>query len=250
MKDRKRTSLFWKIPKETLREITSTSESIAEIIRKCEMISSGASYKILKRRLDEDQIDYLHIKLGLGSNKGRKFGSPKNVTPLSEILVENSSYSRKDLKRRLVNELGWEVKCCQCGNTGEWCGQKLTIQLDHINGKSNDNRSENLRFMCPNCHSQTKTHSGKRFAKNKCKLCDKKTGNSKTKHCMDCFIKYVAPEIGKRQRRVERPNKDVLLKEIEELGYVRTGKKYGVSDNAIRKWLKVPRAGNAPAFPG
>jgi hypothetical protein len=67
---------------------------------------------------------------------------------------------------------------------------------------------------------------------------------------MDCFIKYVAPEIGKRQRRVERPNKDVLLKDIKELGYVCTGKKYGVSDNAIRKWLKVPRAGNAPAFPG
>jgi len=238
MRERERTSLFWKIPKETMMEIVKSSNSIAEIIRKCEMVSSGASYKILKRRLDEEQIDYSHIKLGLGSNRGRKFQSYSNRIPFSQILIENSNYSRKDLKRRLLSELGWENKCSKCGNNGEWHGEPLTIQLDHINGISNDNRIENLRLLCPNCHSQTHTHSGKNRSKNKCVLCSNRTSNRRTKHCMNCFTKHIAPEIGKRQRRVERPNKDVLLKDIEELGYVGTGKKYGVSDNAIRKWLK------------
>jgi len=245
-----RTSLFWKIPRETIEEITKTSNSIAEIIRKCEMVSSGASYKVLKRRLDEDNIDYSHINLGVGSNKGRTFKVDK--IPLSQILVEDSSYSRKELKKRLMKELGWENRCSvdNCGNTGEWLGKPITIQLDHINGISNDNRIENLRLLCPNCHSQTKTHSGKNRSKNKCVLCGSRTSNSRTKHCMNCFIKHIAPEIGKRQRRVERPQTETLLNDIKELGYVGTGKKYGVSDNAIRKWLKVPRAGNAPASLG
>lgn len=54
-----------------------------------------------------------------------------------------------------------EYKCAFCGNTGEWLGQKLTLQLDHINGKNNDYRIENLRFLCPNCHSITPTYAGK-----------------------------------------------------------------------------------------
>lgn len=48
-----------------------------------------------------------------------------------------------------------------CGNIGEWQGQKLVLQLDHINGKNNDHRIENLRFLCPNCHSITETYAGK-----------------------------------------------------------------------------------------
>ena len=52
-------------------------------------------------------------------------------------------------------------KCSKCNNEGEWFGEKLVLQLDHINGISNDNRIENLRFLCPNCHTQTETYSSK-----------------------------------------------------------------------------------------
>lgn len=61
------------------------------------------------------------------------------------------------LKKRLVDENILEYKCAICGNTGTWQGKKLTLQLDHINGEHTDNRVENLRFLCPNCHSQTDT---------------------------------------------------------------------------------------------
>jgi len=233
---RKRTSLFWKISKDILTDITINSTSIAEIIRKCEMISSGASYKILKQRLLEENIDFSHITLGLGSNKGRKFIGEK--IPLEKILVEDSNYNRSLLKKRLILELNWEEKCFKCGNNGIWQDEKLTIQLDHKNGNSKDNRIDNLRFLCPNCHSQTSTFAGKSRLKNKCIVCDKRVSNRHAKHCADCFTQYVLPKNSFNQRKVERPSKDNILADIKDLGYNGTGRKYGVSDNTIRKWLK------------
>jgi len=236
MKNRKRTSKFWLIPKNILCKITKESNSIAEIIRKCEMISSGASYKILKKRLDEEKINYEHINLGLGSNKGRNFIREK--IPIEQILVENSEYNRANLKKRLISELNWKEECSACGNLGEWQGKKLSLQLDHINGNSKDNRIDNLRFLCPNCHSQTSTFSGKIHLKNKCKLCENKISNKNTKYCMNCYVETIAPQIGMKQRKVDRPSKDVINQEVEKLGYRGTGRKYGVSDNTIRKWIK------------
>ncbi len=233
---KKRRSRFWLIPRENLAEITKNSSSIAEIIRKCEMISSGASYKILKKRLDEEKINYSHINLGLGSNKGRKF--IKEKIPLDQILVKDSEYNRSNLKKRLISELNWKEECSDCGNKGEWQGKKLTLQLDHVNGNSKDNRIENLRFLCPNCHSQTETFSGKIHLKNKCELCGNKISNKNSKHCMDCYTKIIAPKVGFVQRKVKRPDKETILQDISNLGYRGTGRKYGVSDNSIRKWIK------------
>ena len=61
------------------------------------------------------------------------------------------------MKKGLLNSNLLEYKCALCGNTGEWQGKPLTLQLDHINGEHLDHRLENLRFLCPNCHSQTET---------------------------------------------------------------------------------------------
>lgn len=81
---------------------------------------------------------------------------------LEEILVENSNYNnRTSLKKRILDEKLLEYKCALCGNTGEWMGKELSLQLDHKNGKNNDHRLKNLRFLCPNCHSQTETYAGK-----------------------------------------------------------------------------------------
>lgn len=87
--------------------------------------------------------------------------------PLSEILVENSDYkSRHCLKLRLIKEKVLEYKCGICGNPGSWQNQPLSLQLEHLNGISNDNRIENLMFLCPNCHSQTDTFAGKNKKQN------------------------------------------------------------------------------------
>ena len=64
------------------------------------------------------------------------------------------------LKERLVKEGILEYKCAECG-ISKWNNKPLSLHLDHINGINNDHRIENLRFLCPNCHSQTDTYAGK-----------------------------------------------------------------------------------------
>jgi 5-methylcytosine-specific restriction endonuclease McrA len=82
--------------------------------------------------------------------------------PYEKILVENSTYvTTSSLKDRLVKDGLLEYKCVKCKNEGIHMGECLSLQLDHINGIRNDHRLENLRILCPNCHSQTKTYGSK-----------------------------------------------------------------------------------------
>ena len=77
------------------------------------------------------------------------------------VFVENSSYQRFGIKKRILKNNLLEYKCSCCSNDGNWNGQKLVLQLDHINGVNNDHRLENLRFLCPNCHTQQDTYAAK-----------------------------------------------------------------------------------------
>lgn len=108
--------------------------------------------------------------------------------------------------------------------------KKITLQLDHINGINNDNRVENLRFLCPNCHSQTSTYTGKNTKKNKvnkCVDCGKIITRSSTR-CRSC---------SKKLQPNKKPNKDILEKTLLENKYnfSKVGRIFGVSDNAVRK---------------
>lgn len=81
--------------------------------------------------------------------------------PLSEILVEGSGYPTGKLKKRLLREGVLSEECSECGSGPVWNGKPLTLQLDHTNGVSDDHRLENLRILCPNCHTQTLTYAGR-----------------------------------------------------------------------------------------
>lgn len=83
--------------------------------------------------------------------------------PLEELLKREKT-SRQHLKSRLKDADLLEQKCAICGIT-EWLNKELSLHLDHINGKKNDNKLENLRLLCPNCHSQTPTYGGKNKGK-------------------------------------------------------------------------------------
>lgn len=137
-----------------------TSDCIAEVFRKLNLRPSGANYSGFK-------VACLHLNVSTAHftphKSSRSFvPSPTRKIPSSEIFIKNSQYPhRREIKRRLIAEGIVPNLCAICSLPPEWNGRPLVLQLDHINGIQNDNRTENLRLVCPNCHSQTPTFSGK-----------------------------------------------------------------------------------------
>jgi len=201
--------------KENLEEIVKSSSSVREVLEKMGLRSAGGNFRTLKKYTSLYQIDTSHfVKKHEEMVKRMK---TKKVN-LADVMVENSSFSRTYLKERMYEE-GLKLRVCEiCGQGEIWNGKKMSLILDHINGIHNDNRLENLRIVCPNCNATLETHCGK----NKFQ---KKKENKK---------KIPRPE----RRKVDRPPLEVLKKEVAENGYSATGRKYNVSDNAIRKWIK------------
>jgi len=228
------TGIIWEIPKEQLAEIVSKATSIAEILRKIGYVEAGASYKTIRKRMTVDGIDFSHIPQGLGSNKFRHFHN-KNKIPLSDVLIDGSHYNRQGLKKRLIKEGLLKNECSICGMQPSWNGKPLVMVIDHINGKNNDNRIENLRLLCPNCNSQQDTFCGKNIKSKPKKYCKcGKQISRKAENCQICAGKIIyAAEIA------SRPPKEVLISEVEENGWTQTGEKYGVNGNTIKKWLKA-----------
>lgn len=95
----------------------------------------------------------------------------KQIVTNREMFVENSSHANSAIKKRIADGNLIDYKCQRCG-IDSWNGESITLELDHINGKNNDHRIENLRFLCPNCHSQTETYKGKNKNSGKIKVSD------------------------------------------------------------------------------
>ena len=227
-----RNSPIWKIPKTDLENIVKNSTSIVSILRFFNLTNKGHNYRTLKKRLAEDNIDYSHINLGYTSNKNRTF-KKQNKLSNEEIFIENSSYHRTHLKTRICKQNLIEYKCSECNLGNTWNNKNISLQLDHINGIHNDNRLENLRFLCPNCHSQTNTFAGRRTKG------IKKVLKIKAK-CLDCGVDCYKHGsrcrkcAGKKLYRFEISKNDLenltKIYSLEEIG-----RQLGVSGVAIKK---------------
>jgi len=201
---------------------------------------------------------------------------------LEKVFVENSSYSQLLVKRYYMDQC--ENKACSICDIKDWQEKPLILELDHINGINNDNRIENLRLLCPNCHSQTPTYKSKNGNRGCKKVSDKKLiialkekdnisralqsvglaprgGNYKRaknliqqhhivmklkgmSFCIDCGdVCWVGAKRcikcnSIKNRKVKRPIKNQLAENMKKYNWVALGKKYGVSDNAVRKWAR------------
>jgi hypothetical protein len=224
------------LPRDEFQKLVYECNSLSDILKKLNLYVSSGNYRPLKIRLDDENIDYSHIKLGYGANKNRKISSNKQI-PLPEILIENSIYKGTVLKNRLLKDGILENKCSKCGLQPLWCEETLVLQLDHINGNSRDNRLDNLRILCPNCHTQTENYGSKnrkigvKITQLRYCLC----GAIISKRAKACKI---CAGINSHPTKIIWPSKEELMKMLENSNYVQVGKKLGVSDVAVRKRLK------------
>lgn len=227
-----------------LREAVAAADSLSDVLRHFGLRPAGGNHALLRRWIDRWEISIDHFTFSARSRpRGRQARKP-----LAEILVEGRTSSGGRLKQRLYDE-GLKSPACElCGQGEEWNGQRMSLILDHVNGAHDDNRLENLRIVCPNCNATLPTHCGKNLAR-----------VEELVPCPDCHEPFRPRRPGQRYcsracwqrsrrgprpdtRRVERPPYEQLLAEIESSSWSAVGRRYGVSCNAVRKWVQAYQA--------
>lgn len=205
-------SIIWQISDEEFTKLIKNSKTYKEALGYFGLSQKGGNYKTIKVRIKFLNLDTSHfLTCREVSANNRRITKDMFL----KKLTKNSQQNNGTLKKRLIKFNFLEYKCSKCGNTGVYNEQPLLLQLDHINGVHDDNRIENLRILCPNCHSQTENYAGKKSKKRKC-------------------VKKERPN----QRKVKRPTKDELKKIIWQKPTSLIAKEFGVSDKAIEKWCK------------
>jgi len=212
----------------------------------------NVKYCTLDKYLKEFGINYK-------GNPGRKdIPHYSDRKPIEEYLGENTNVSASKLRARLIDS-GLKEGKCECCGLSEWMGRKIPLELHHKNMNHYDNRIENLQILCSNCHSLAHNYSNttgkektfvnyksleksigkektlkvkKEVLKRFCEVCGKELTSKKQKH----FCSY---ECSHKATRKE-PTIDELKNKLNELGWnkTKTGKYFGVTDTAIRKWIK------------
>jgi hypothetical protein len=225
-----------------LRTVIAESRTYSDALRRLGLRPAGGNHAAIKKYAARWGISTAHFD----HDTARVDHLRRPRKPLREILVDGSTYHRGHLKRRLLAEGLKQPRCEVCGQDETWRGRPMALILDHINGVPNDNRLENLRIVCPNCAATFDTHCGR---KNRLERVQRK--------CLRCggeFIpaarsqRYCSRTCGRRwdragrsrpgTRKVERPPHKQLMAEIAAGGYSAVGRRYGVSDNAVRKWVR------------
>ena len=189
---------FRKYRKEEFKEAVKNSTSLSQVVNKLDLSCSGDCYRSIKNKIKTLDLDVSHFKNKI--NFDLIFGSRSSVR---KFVIDNN----------LI-----KYNCSEC-EIFEWNKKSLCLQLDHIDGNVHNNDLSNLRFLCPNCHSQTSTWGVKNFDRPsiiiRCLDCKKKITRT-SKRCQSCASK------GQRTKIDWHPI-DILKKVVQESSDVAVG---------------------------
>lgn len=133
-----------------LRDTVNRCSNPAQVLEELGLNAGSGNYVTLKKYCKKFGIE---IVLGKSKRVKRR--------PILEMFTKDCEIARHHIKRRIIKDNLIPYECAKCKNKGEWDNKPLSLQLEHKNGVNNDNRLENLEFLCPNCHSQTDSYAGK-----------------------------------------------------------------------------------------
>ena len=232
-----------------LRTAISRATNWAQTLRLLGYPVKGANYRTVQRWARRWQIPTGHFD----PNIARRGASQARVKSLQEVMIEHSSYARGQLKERLFIE-GLKHRVCEiCGQGELWHGRHMSLVLDHINGVSNDHRLHNLRIVCPNCAATFATHCGRNLPRERsCPGCGQTFSPRHIRHRY-CSQGCWGTVLGERlrgvpqleRRKVLRPSYEQLMEDLRTMSFLAIGRKYGVSDRAVRKWIRWYEQGSS-----
>ena len=227
------------LSKEELQKLLDESPSFLSLFATLGLSKYSGHHKNLNRRVEKENLDL--TKLNKNRLKKQRAGlcpRPFKLTD-EEYFTEGSFRGGSNLKKRLLSGNYLKEVCSDCGIGPEYNNKPLTLQVDHVNGSNEDNRMENLRLLCPNCHSQTDTFCGRSIKLEKKKIREE---NKEYKKC-SCGKRISEHSNACRKcNPIRCPRRfDTTYDELYNLvvkraiPFVQLGKRFGVSDNAIRK---------------
>ncbi|MFE4700558.1 HNH endonuclease signature motif containing protein [Streptomyces sp. NPDC056738] len=143
------------VPEDALRDLVQSSTSYADVMRGLAMDVNDTNHRRVRRAASRLGLDTSHFKR-------RAWGRPERPTPSTAqrvlvVLPEQAGRTNRERLHRALTEVGVPYACVRCGNTGAWLGRPITLQIDHVDGNWRNNRRDNLRYLCPNCHAVTST---------------------------------------------------------------------------------------------
>lgn len=144
------------ISEKALRAAVPDASSYADVMRTLGLEVNDTNHRRVRRGIQQLGLDTSHFKR-------RPWGSirvhePEPIGPQTLVVMpQGSARANRTRLHRALQEAGVPYRCESCGNSGEWLGQPMTLQIDHVSGDWLDNRRENLRYLCPNCHTLTDT---------------------------------------------------------------------------------------------